>query len=274
MKSTDEVLSLRPEKNPKILDEIQDLLPPHIKVPFLYFFSLEIFVLLVCVGTQEIMAKPLDTPEQIAAYIAARKKSYPSRLNVQSKEQNVQEQEQRGQLPATAVRRFQDTGSRRIKPTIGKPISVLDALAGYDDESDSDSISDGDTPPAEESSKVVPNAHAGAPSSSARCKYFATAKGCKNGTSCRFSHVFNDVVCDRWTFPAYILFFQIIMFARLWCRVPTKQNPLRYASRNPRLLCCVRYFHQRCTENSVQHFNAFDTLLKMTCCNKNHRCKD
>ncbi len=149
------------------------------------------------------MAKPLDTPEQIAAYIAARKKSYPSRRNVLAQELVAHEQEERGQLPATAIRRFQDPGSGRIKaikPTIGKSPSVLDALAGYD-ESDSDASSDGsgDTPP-EESSKVgVPNAHVDPPRPHAttgpRCKYFATTKGCKNGTLCRFSHVSNDVVC-------------------------------------------------------------------------------
>lgn len=47
-----------------------------------------------------------DSPEQIAAYIDARKKNFPTRVNIIAKEEEAKEKMERGELLAPKVERF------------------------------------------------------------------------------------------------------------------------------------------------------------------------
>ncbi len=80
----DEVAQEQRKKKPKILAEIQEMLPARVRA---------------------ILAQPLDTPEQIAAYIAQRKKSYPTKSLAAAKEEEEREKKERGQLPALGAPR-------------------------------------------------------------------------------------------------------------------------------------------------------------------------
>ncbi|KAI8097541.1 nuclear fragile X mental retardation-interacting protein 1-domain-containing protein [Halteromyces radiatus] len=90
-------------------------------------------------------APKLDTPEAIAAWIEERKKNWPSKANVERKQQQEQEREARGELPrdnkynknkrkATSDQQ-ESVGNKKHQATI-TPSSSLPSLVNYDSDSD------------------------------------------------------------------------------------------------------------------------------------------
>lgn len=176
---------------------------------------------------RELMKQPLDTPEQIAAWIAARKKSFPTAANVQKKETEQQEALARGELPSAARRTFQahERGGRGGRGQArggarGGGFSIAPRRTADDASSSSSGSSygsgsssstsatdsaithtadaaDADDAPAEERNAVAAaralaaaddaNHVGGGGARHIVCTYFLQNR-CRNGTMCRFSH--------------------------------------------------------------------------------------
>ncbi|KAF1797519.1 hypothetical protein FB192DRAFT_1400265 [Mucor lusitanicus] len=135
-------------------------------------------------------APRIDTPEELAAWIAARKKNWPSKDNIVRKEQEMAEKEARGELPVNNKKRKlndrnkqQQQQNKKSKP---EESSLVDAQ--YDSNSDSDDIMD---PEKDAISSKDPSAMGKIllpeDRPKRRCKYFMMGK-CKRGDECGFSH--------------------------------------------------------------------------------------
>jgi hypothetical protein len=145
------------------LQEIQEMLPPRVR---------------------ELMAQPLDTPEQIAAYIAARKRAYPTAANLAKRQAEQQEAQARGELPQEAMRSFQrERGRGRGGHRTGGRVS-------FDSSLPTDKVDD-DAPVEESNAEHAARAAEPVDMAPARttplCSYFLNNR-CKHGSSCRFAH--------------------------------------------------------------------------------------
>ncbi|CAO3629723.1 unnamed protein product [Mucor fragilis] len=133
-------------------------------------------------------APRIDTPEELAAWIAARKKNWPSKDNVDRKEQEMAEKEARGELPVNnnKKRKANDRNKQQNKKSKTEEASLVDAH--YDSDSDSDGIMD---PERDAISSKDPSAMGKIllpqDRPKRRCKYFMIGK-CKRGDACGFSH--------------------------------------------------------------------------------------
>ncbi|KAK4516747.1 uncharacterized protein ATC70_011725 [Mucor velutinosus] len=133
-------------------------------------------------------APRIDTPEELAAWIAARKKNWPSKDNIVRKEQEMAEKEARGELPVNnKKRKLNDRNKQQQnKKSKSEESSLVDAQ--YDSNSDSDDTMD---PEKDAISSKDPSAMGKIllpeDRPKRRCKYFMMGK-CKRGDECGFSH--------------------------------------------------------------------------------------
>lgn len=134
-------------------------------------------------------APRINTPEELEAWIAARKKNWPSKDNMDRKAQENAEKEARGELPLNKKRKLngknnaskqQDKKSKNEEPSL--------VAAQYDSNSDSDDFMD---PEKDAISSKDPSAMGKIllpeDRPKRRCKYFMMGK-CKRGDECGFSH--------------------------------------------------------------------------------------
>lgn len=134
-------------------------------------------------------APRIETPEELAAWIAERKKNWPSKENVERKAKEDAEKEARGELVNTKKR----TGNNRKDQQNSKRQKVEEKknslVAQYD--SDSDSEDDIMDPEKDAVSSKDPSAMGKIllpeDRPKRRCKYFAMGK-CNKGDQCNFSH--------------------------------------------------------------------------------------
>ncbi|KAL9554196.1 hypothetical protein PS6_003557 [Mucor atramentarius] len=133
-------------------------------------------------------APRIDTPEELAAWIAARKKNWPSKDNVERKEQENAEKEARGELPANKKRKFNDRNKQQQPNKKSKTEEASLVASQYDSNSDSDDFMD---PEKDAISSKDPSAMGKIllpeDRPKRRCKYFMMGK-CKRGDACGFSH--------------------------------------------------------------------------------------
>ena len=133
-------------------------------------------------------APRIETPEELEAWILARKKNWPTKDNVERKEKEDAEKEARGELPNKKrkpnTKRDQQLAKRQ---KIEEKKNSL--VAQYDSDSDSDSdimdlekdaISSKD--PSAMGKILLPEDRP-----KRRCRYFAMGK-CSKGDECGFSH--------------------------------------------------------------------------------------
>ncbi|KAF7728324.1 nuclear fragile X mental retardation protein interacting protein 1 [Apophysomyces ossiformis] len=155
-------------------------------------------------------APKIDTPEELAAWIEARKRNWPSQANIERKKREAEEKAARGQLvPGVKRKHKQDQDTQNKKPctenteNAAASVTPLGSIAAYesgsekDDGSDSDSdASSGDSidleadaitskDPTSSGKILLPENDVKKPKRI--CKYFARGK-CGHGDSCRFAH--------------------------------------------------------------------------------------
>ncbi|KAI9314903.1 hypothetical protein BX666DRAFT_426660 [Dichotomocladium elegans] len=160
-------------------------------------------------------APKINTPEELAAWIEARKKNWPSQSNVERKEREKAERASRGQLEKTSDSRKRkrrhengddDDRSAVAAQGAAAPSTSMDALvnayaaSGSNDEDDDDGSNTSD----DSNSVVDPENDAvtskdpssmgkialpqvNKPRPGPRCKFFARGR-CKNGDRCRYVH--------------------------------------------------------------------------------------
>ncbi|ORX50467.1 hypothetical protein DM01DRAFT_1337644 [Hesseltinella vesiculosa] len=135
-------------------------------------------------GIVPLNAPKLQTQEEIDAWIAARKRNWPSSQNVERKKREADERHARGELPLTAAKRRKIDKQNQKKPTHAVP-GLVDYAATDEDEdgimdleadavSSKDPTSMGKLPEHDTPKKPI-------------CKYFLRGK-CRNTANCRFSH--------------------------------------------------------------------------------------
>lgn len=129
-------------------------------------------------------APRIETPEELEAWIAARKKNWPSKVNMERKEQEDAEKEARGELPMNKKRK-----PNNKQQTIKKQKTAENTLiAQYDSNSDSDDAMDiekdaiSSKDPSAMGKILLPEERP-----RRRCKYFMSGN-CKRGDECGFSH--------------------------------------------------------------------------------------
>jgi hypothetical protein len=116
------------------------------------------------------------------AWIAARKKNWPSKVNVERKEQEEAEKEARGELPMNKKRK----PNNKREPIKKQKVAENTLIAQYDSDSDDamdiekDAVSSKD--PSSMGKILLPEDRP-----KRRCKYFMSGN-CKRGDECGFSH--------------------------------------------------------------------------------------
>ncbi|KAI8138169.1 nuclear fragile X mental retardation-interacting protein 1-domain-containing protein [Fennellomyces sp. T-0311] len=135
-------------------------------------------------------APKLDTPEALAAWIAERKKNWPSQANVERKKKEEEERKARGQLPESKSKK------RKRDEDVPKQEGALGALGGYqsdssdkDDESEDGSIDlERDAVTSKDPSSMGKIALPEKPHKAGpRCRHFMRGS-CRYGDSCRYIH--------------------------------------------------------------------------------------
>lgn len=132
-------------------------------------------------------APRIETPEELEAWIAARKKKWPSKVNVERKEQEDAEKEARGELPTNRKRKPNNNKREPIKKK-QKVVAENTLIAQYDSNSDSDDAVDmekdaiSSKDPSVMGKILLPEDRP-----KRRCKYFMSGN-CKRGDECGFSH--------------------------------------------------------------------------------------
>ncbi|KAI8366955.1 hypothetical protein EDC96DRAFT_507565 [Choanephora cucurbitarum] len=125
-------------------------------------------------------APKINTPEELAAWIAARKKNWPSRANIERKEEEDKAKVARGELMSN--KRKAATAEHHAKKT-----KTADQLVQYSSDSESSDIDpekDGVTSkdPSAMGKILLPEDRP-----KRRCKYFISGR-CKRGDECTFLH--------------------------------------------------------------------------------------
>ena len=123
------------------------------------------------------------------AWIAARKKNWPSKDNIVRKDQENAEKEARGELPLNRKRKSNDkNNNNKQQKKKSKPEESSLVAAQYDSNSDSDDLMD---PEKDAISSKDPSAMGKIllpeDRPKRRCKYFMMGN-CKRGDECGFSH--------------------------------------------------------------------------------------
>ncbi|KAJ2840032.1 hypothetical protein FBU31_000589 [Coemansia sp. 'formosensis'] len=141
-----------------------------------------------------IRSRRLDTPEEIAAWIAERKAKYPTAANSRAKDPQAAANS-RAKTPQAAAKRKLSAAAEDPPPaTAANPLGMLMQYAGESDTSEPDS--DDDEGPELASTKPPPVRAPFRPSGLAPgedrrklqvCKYFAKGS-CHKGKACPFSH--------------------------------------------------------------------------------------
>ncbi|KAI8612219.1 hypothetical protein BC830DRAFT_1083521 [Chytriomyces sp. MP71] len=146
-------------------------------------------------GVEELQiprSKKHEDPAEIAAWIAARKKKYPTKANIQKKIQEKQEKLASGMLVSTATQSSlkRDRATRLVQEG---EADDDDAGKRGEDDPNAMSLEEGE----EEATSPV---HGGAGAAQRKrqfpCKYFAMGK-CKNGDDCMYMHIKEATVLKK-----------------------------------------------------------------------------
>ncbi|CEP13946.1 hypothetical protein [Parasitella parasitica] len=135
-------------------------------------------------------APKISTPEELEAWIAARKKNWPSKDNIERKQQENAEKEARGELLPGKKRKsdVKNTSNEQRPKKKNKSEQLSLVAAQYDSNSDSDDLMDlekdaiSSKDPSAMGKILLPEDRP-----KRRCKYFMMGN-CKRGDDCGFSH--------------------------------------------------------------------------------------
>ncbi|KAI8354002.1 hypothetical protein BD560DRAFT_426935 [Blakeslea trispora] len=132
-------------------------------------------------------APKINTPEELAAWIAARKKNWPSQANVERKEQEDKEKVARGELPNSRKRKSKQNlvDQQNSKKQKTEQLVAQYDSSGSDADDSIDPEKDGITSkdPSVMGKILLPEENR----PKRRCKYFISGK-CKRGDECTFLH--------------------------------------------------------------------------------------
>ncbi|CDH51468.1 hypothetical protein RO3G_16231 [Lichtheimia corymbifera JMRC:FSU:9682] len=144
-------------------------------------------------------APKITTPEELAAWIEARKRNWPTKANIERKQREQADRAARGQLPKESDKKRKRKDDGNVDSNKVPKMESMNVLGAYgsDDDDDDDSESDSDASvdierdavtakdPTSMGKIALPSEHK--PRSGPRCRFFARGN-CRHGNKCRYIH--------------------------------------------------------------------------------------
>ncbi|KAI7884006.1 hypothetical protein K492DRAFT_235075 [Lichtheimia hyalospora FSU 10163] len=145
-------------------------------------------------------APKINTPEELAAWIEARKRNWPTKANVERKQREEAERVVRGQLPKDNDKKRKRKDGGNVDSNKVPKMESMNVLGAYgsddDDDDDDNNESDSDASvdmerdavtakdPTSMGKIALPNEHK---ARGPRCRFFARGH-CRHGNKCRYVH--------------------------------------------------------------------------------------